>query len=303
MTDFAQLKVGQIREAVLKKDPNFIDRDVVGKSAWVKTAQDMGLTPDDIVCEEVQEEKPMLDELKIFEEALEEAEIEEDTIPEPEEEKDRDPNLFPKYTDVGWHEYVMSKFHESELDRGYPKVEGMRRLAEQLLGEIVFSGPVSYQSSMPSEGSDPGRSVVNYEVRILWKNGVEPYARIGLTEYTERTFRGLAGCYPGNVKGNVFVVFPESIAETRAEARALRKALGLKVIAAEEFGDVEVKNSIISDKIQDAQIFFIKNKIQEHELNLTTILNEFGLMKLEDADRELGANIIKRINKLMKDKE
>jgi hypothetical protein len=309
MSDFAKLKVAEIREAVLNKDPNFIDRDVVGKSAWVKVAQDMGLTPEDInsTPEFVVGIDPADGEDKTafsMQEIFQEAEFEEDTMPEPTEVKEeKTDGSVPSYTDVGWHEYVMSQFKESELDRGYPKVEGMRRIAELLLGEVVFSGAVDYRSTMPIEGSDPGRSVVNYEIRIAWKNGVEPFVAVdGFASYTIRTFRGLASCYPGNVKGSVFIVFPESIAETRAEARALRKALGLKVVAAEEFGDVEVNDTIVtSNKIQEQQIFYIKNKTEDNEINLEDLLNEFGVARLEETDRETGASIISKINKLMKE--
>lgn len=296
MADFAQLKVGQIKQAVLKKDPSFAIDEVVGKKAWVELAQQMGLKPEDV---EVFNES--LNET--FGQMLQEAEIEEEQL-EPikvNEVDKKDPDLIPKYTTVGWHDYVMSQFHESELDRGYPKVEGMRRLAELLLGEIVFSGAVDYKSTMP-EGAEPGRSVVNYEIQICWKQGVELYVDLSKFEYPVKIFRGLASCHPGNVKGSEFLVFPESIAETRAEARALRKALGLKVIAAEEFGDIK-DTSITSDKIQSQQIFYINNKATTHNLNLKDILNGFGLDSIEDADRSTGADIIKRINELIKEKE
>lgn len=311
MSDFAKLKVAEIKEAVLKLDPNFIDRDITGKSAWVEVAKEKGLTPEDIspIPQFEFVGTPIIKgfndgDSQAFANALEEAELEEENVTETKVEEKSATGDIPKYTDVGWHEYVMSQFHESELDRGYPKVEGMRRLAEILLGEILFSGAIDCKSSMPSEGNDPGRSVVNYEIQILWKNGVEPYVYTapGITPYTTRAFRGLASCYPGNVKGNVFVIFPESIAETRAEARALRKALGLKVVAAEEFGDVESeqKTSVSSEKIQDPQIFWINTKVEANNLNLPAILDEYGLEKLEDADRVTGADIIKKINELMK---
>lgn len=291
MADFAQLKVGQIKDAILKIDPNFAVDEVVGKKAWVDVALNKGLTPEMIAnSTEVTNE--------VISELLKQAEIEEDVLNSPEEPENENTHVTPKYTEVGWHDYVMKQFHDSELDRGYPKVEGLRRLAELLLGEIVFSGAINHQSSMP-EGNDPGRSVVNYEVQICWKQGVESYVDLSKFEYPMKVFRGLASCYPGNVKGDTYLIFPESIAETRAEARALRKALGLKVIAAEEFGDIK-DSAISSDKIQSAQLFWINNRITTNNLNLKDILNEFGLENLEDADRVVGADIIKRINELIK---
>lgn len=297
MTDFAQLKVGEIKDAITVSYPDFNTDNITGKSAWVEAAQKLGITADMITSGTVVVTQPGPPDL--FREAFEQVELEEETPELPVKQNVDEDNTVPKYTEVGWHDYIMTQFHESELDRGYPKVEGMRRLAEELLGEIIFSGAIDVKSALPEANDDPGRSVVNYEVQILWKNNLEPYLDLRKNEFVVRTFRGLASCYPGNVKGNEFVVFPESIAETRAEARALRKALGLKVVAAEELrgsGDDENK----PEPIQESQKFFITNKAETLELDLTKLLSDFGLDDLNKADRKTAADIIKHINNLQR---
>ena len=47
----------------------------------------------------------------------------------------------PSTTDPGWNDYVMSKFTEKELYDGNPLVNGLRRVAELVIGPIVYSGP------------------------------------------------------------------------------------------------------------------------------------------------------------------
>jgi hypothetical protein len=310
MAEFSQLKVSQIKDAVLKADPTFDYSLTTGKSAWVDLAESMGLTADMIASIETaaEEFKDILTTDESFAEMLENAEIE-TGVPETTglltiAKTTADTGSTPKYTEVGWHDYVMSKFDPTELDRGYPKVEGMRRLAEELLGEIIFSGAVEFNSSMPEDDYRSGRSIVNYELQIAWKNGVEVYVHMPSFQYPTRVFRGLASCFPGNVKGDVFAVFPESIAETRAEARALRKALGLKVIAAEELGGGDVKESsqvVSSEKIQDQQKFWITKNVTENDLKLDEILMTFGLKTLEESTRQTGAEMIKHITGLMKE--
>ena len=47
----------------------------------------------------------------------------------------------PSMTDPKWNDYVMSMFTEKEMYNGNPLVNGLRRVAEVVLGPIVYSGP------------------------------------------------------------------------------------------------------------------------------------------------------------------
>lgn len=49
------------------------------------------------------------------------------------------------------------------------------------------------------------------------------------------TFVGAADCGPRNTKG-VYATYPTAVAESRAEARCLRKALGISTLSSEEIG-------------------------------------------------------------------
>lgn len=129
----------------------------------------------------------------------------------------------PSRTDPAWNDYVMSLFTEDELKeeegKKFPYVHGLRRVSALLFGEPIFSGPT--QVFPPTESDLPGRATVVYKV-----------------EFEEFTYAEVADCWLGNTD-QVFLPFTSAMASTRAEARALRKALRLKNAAAEELTKVD----------------------------------------------------------------
>ncbi len=119
-------------------------------------------------------------------------------------------------TDIEWNDYVMGHFSEKELFDGRPLCAGLRRVAELLLGKIVSSKPT--QVFPPSNtGEEIGRATGVWEV-IFEDMSV---------------FSDVADAWEGNTD-DTFCVFNTATAATRAEGRALRKALRLKTVAAEE---------------------------------------------------------------------
>ncbi len=69
-----------------------------------------------------------------------------------------------------WEAYVLSQLAPNEVEvkdnKTYPKAAGLRRVAQNLLGAFVDSGPV--QIFPPVDGG-PGRATVVYEIKIQWK--------------------------------------------------------------------------------------------------------------------------------------
>ena len=176
---------------------------------------------------------------------------------------DEETDEIPEFGSVKWHSYVMTQFEPDELDNGAPKVEGLRRVTSLLLGPIVQAGPVQVFPSTDPIG--PGRATVVYEVGILHGDG------------SIRTFREVADSCAGNTD-HQFVKFPVAIASTRAEARALRKALMIKVIAADE-----LSNSSVTDEITNASISnMVKEETNQNieEFSLITSQQEAIIKKL-----------------------
>jgi len=118
-------------------------------------------------------------------------------------------------TDVRWQSYVMSIFTKDELVEDRPTLQGLRRVSQLIMGpiircevkevyvygdnmcaivEIEFPNKLEYDSCVFSDVSD-----------VNERNTQEPYSK-----------------------------YPASVASSRAEARALRRALNLSIVSDEE---------------------------------------------------------------------
>lgn len=219
-------------------------------------------------------------------------------------------SVSPEYGSLEWDDYVMSLFKEHELVEGNPTVVGLRRVAEKLLGPIVDSGPISVQATMPE--TTVGRATCTYAVTFYpWRVDSEEVAVEG--GFNKRVFRAAADSFVGNTDG-VFAVFPVAIAETRAEARALRRALLIKNVSHDELTKDSVSQFAIdntmkqqketsgewdeSQKISDAQISFLENKTNSLGIDLTKFINSGVLQyaSIKEIKRGTAASMIERIN-------
>src|SRR5206468_2886867 len=127
----------------------------------------------------------------------------------------------PRIDEPSWTDFVLAKLTPEEFRDGNPKVDGLRRVASELLGDIIENSSEVLQAPTAANGFF---ATVRARVVILWKK--DCYGDPG-----PRVFTGLADVYPGNTEP-AFGRFPSSVAETRAEGRALRKALQLRRVVA-----------------------------------------------------------------------
>lgn len=187
----------------------------------------------------------------------------------------------PKYGSKEWNDYVMSHFEDGELIDGNPTCAGLRRVAEELLGDIVMSGPCQVYPSTDNNG--PGRATVVFEVVFdNWRGGPET-----------RVYKEVADVWHGNTD-DLFCAHPVATASTRAEGRALRKALKIRCLAAEELTrkkdieavvkatvkvDAPVVSGVINerDKITAAQTNFLDNKCKQLDINVLKLVESNGL--------------------------
>lgn len=156
-----------------------------------------------------------------------------------------------------WHEFVMSKFVENELDHGYPKVDGLRRVTELLMGDITDSYVEIVQCPSPD---NERRATAVYHITIQSEQD---------TKRVLRNYSDAADSYGGNTK--VYDRYPVAIATTRAEARTLRKALKLKTIAAEEREDFDNV-----PKVSDSQLNYVNLLCQRLNVNVLALLSGFS---------------------------
>lgn len=123
----------------------------------------------------------------------------------------------PKITDPDWTEYVISLLTEKEKTKGYPTVNGLRRVTQIVKGAIVHITTDVLQCPTAENGL---RSVVVVTVGFCDKSSFDGAAETNQQNTPDMTFR----------KHSV------ATAEGRAEGRALRKALCLNTLTAEEMG-------------------------------------------------------------------
>jgi len=232
-------------------------------------------------------------------EALEENNLEETDELEAIFTEDDTENDTPSYLSSEWNDFVISQFSEDEITDGNPNVNGLRRVTEKLLGPILSSRPVW----IDQKNGSPGHASCVYEISILWKRNEDGFVDIG--DYGIRMFGAAAGSFEGNTD-NEFALYPEAIAETRAEVRTLRKALRLHTVAAEEITNkaklyidlkgkqVEWNENDLADPIQTKTI---KNKCDLLKIDLTKLVQSRGVEELDKLNKSQAADLIMLLNK------
>ncbi|MAF25147.1 hypothetical protein CL634_06185 [bacterium] len=229
----------------------------------------------------------------LFEEDLSEAISEK--IDSEKQEEDVVQDDTPSIGSSEWTNYVMSQFDKSELIDGNPICAGLRRVTELVLGDIIESGPVQVFPADDSNG--PGRATVVFQVIIRCFDDV-------IRSYSE-----VADVWHGNTD-DLFCAHPVATASTRAEGRALRKALKLRVLAAEELAKKDiveiVQQSIKSlnqmNSITNQQIQFVDNFCSRFDINVINFINmgEESYDTIFDISKDKAAKMIKFLNQYQK---
>ena len=221
----------------------------------------------------------------------EEFEEVDDVVLQEEYDATMDPEA-PPYNSREWSDYVMTKFDKSELIDGNPICAGLRRVSETMLGTVVESGPEQvFPSTDPNK---PGRATVVYKVVFDWMN----------TGYF-KTFREVADVWHGNTD-DLFCAHPVATASTRAEGRALRKALKIRALAAEELAKKDIVSIVQAttadwnpeDTISNQQVTFVNNKCKQLDIDVRKFVN-MGSTKYEsinDVTRNTDQKMLRQLN-------
>lgn len=206
-------------------------------------------------------------------------------------------DLTPKYGSTDWHDYVMSLLTEDEKPKGNPTVAGLRRIVEDLLGEILFTGPTEVFPATTVDGV--GRATVLYEIVFAWKMGVESYVDLHSFEYPQKVFRDVGEAWSGNTPPP-FDMHASATATSRAEGRVLRKALKLKVATAEEVNSLSNNNEfspLVDENASSFQKNFIVNKCKLLNINLEKFVGK-DYNKLTHIE---AVGLLEKLNNFMKD--
>lgn len=205
------------------------------------------------------------------------------------EVEDKMEDKMPDMSDPTWTDYVIRQLEPDELYDGNPTTDGLRRIVSKLLGPIVESLPIIAQS--PNPGND-NRAVIGWTIAIRW-DGVPTDIR---------RFGDVADVYGGNTT-NEYAIYASATAATRAEGRALRKALQLRhVVTSDEVGDVAPKDP---NQITDAQKVFVAQICGRNGVSMSKLL-QYGKEKyqsLDDVPYVTAVKMIQWLNKCQNGKE
>lgn len=200
----------------------------------------------------------------------------------------------PSILSPEWSDYAMQFFTEKELIDGNPLTAGLRRVAELLVGEIISSKPIEVTRI---ETGDPiGKTTVVYEVQFLVKKDDKEYIK---------TYADVADVWAGNTD-DLFAVHAAATASTKAEGRALRKALKLRVVAAEELCKKDVSQFLsqqanqLDERIKPEQVKYIDINCKKLDIDVVKFINsgEKVYNSIYEVKRDTAAKMIDLINKI-----
>jgi hypothetical protein len=164
----------------------------------------------------------------------------------------------PRPSDSGWTQYVMGLFMDDELEGQNPRLEGLRRVAELLLGEVIEERS-ELVSAPTMENSERACS----KASIVFADG--------------RVYEALADACPSNCTKD-FAIYPVAMSDTRAKGRAYRAALRLKrVVSAEEIGVDSGDKEDINKNIQTGQLTAIRLLSDRSNISIKKLLDDLEI--------------------------
>lgn len=211
----------------------------------------------------------------------------------PRPKKTEEPTISPN--DLGWTDHVLELLSDDEKIKGNPTTDGLRRIFE-----IALNCTVINSTSEVTQSPDPdnaGRATVVHSLTYVLNSDKVP------TEIKTRTINGAADVFWGNCD-KIFRNHPVAVAETRAEGRALRRALKLrKVVAAEELAEeVEDIDGSTVGKVSDNQINFMDVLCKRLDINPLTLAEHMSLdNNIRSLTHREGVTIIRKLSGYQQD--
>jgi hypothetical protein len=164
----------------------------------------------------------------------------------------------PSSNDLEWNDYVLGLLSDDEKIDGNPTTDGLRRIFE-----IALDCSVIQSTSEVVQSPDPlneKRATVVHSIRYVLNTSCPNTNDFNMN----RVVSGSADVYWGNCD-KIYRNHPVAVAETRAEGRALRRALKLrKVVAAEEISS-SIEDDVNGDTVQ---------KIGANQINFMDVISK-----------------------------
>lgn len=202
------------------------------------------------------------------------------------QDKPKEKRIFAEKVDRSspdWSEYVMSKFSDDELDGVNPRLEGLRRVAINVIGNIIEENVDVIATPCPDNAFT---SVIKATITFDADGKIVKYS-------------AAADACESNCTDE-FQKFPTAMADTRAKGRAFRSALGLnRIVAAEEMSvPVDGDQVIGGDKIKQGQISAIRIMADRLNVSIAKTLKhlEFNTDKLESLTHSEALTLVRALN-------
>lgn len=165
--------------------------------------------------------------------------------------------------DSGWTQYIIGQFEDDELDGKNPRVEGLRRIAEKVIGEIIEEG---CDLVAPPNQDNEMRACVKAWIIFNTDSGLKRY-------------EALADAYSGNCLSD-YGAYITAMADTRAKGRCLRNALKLRrIVSAEEIDPtmVATNEGNHNDPIDTSQITGITIVAKRINVSIPKLLQDMSI--------------------------
>jgi hypothetical protein len=212
----------------------------------------------------------------------------------------------PPFASAEWQDYVMAQFRPDELADGKPTCDGLRRVAEALIGPS-YERRVSQLIGPNNTNRFTSTVVLSLELKVT--NPSHPLCGHCLLE------EDVADCNEFNTD-KPYCKYPSAVAATRAEARILRKLLRLKTVAAEETSDIADKDIPVDnisdmltnwqpeDKITPEQIVCLDTVCKRADVNVLEFINsgEKNYDSIDGVSQETAQQMIQHANKVLQGK-
>lgn len=284
MTDTKQMSVQELRD-ILKTQYGLTEEEISSLGSKTGVAARLLELEEQASLKQVMPETTDSTETQVIEELdddiLDDVEMVEDEV-------EQVPGNQPTWRDPNWTEFVISQLDPSELRDGHPTVDGLRRITEVLVGDIVCVQSDVLQVPNPE---NENRATVKVSVVVD-------------DRFSHRTYQmdGSADVWSRNTDP-IYAKHPVATAESRAESRAYRRLLRLRnIISAEEVAREDDTGFEPFDKIQDHQIDAVERLAEKLDIDLTKWLPTHDVSVLsivqKQASRSKGQELLKALNGL-----
>ena len=204
-------------------------------------------------------------------------------------------DMTPKIGEADWTPYVLSQLRDDERSNGYPRVEGLRRLAREYVGDFddpiytILQYPTILQSGIKSKVNSD-KAVFVYQPAIVQCDLI--ISTISLP-VTKKKFSHMAEASMDNIE-SFAIVFPLAMARARAESGCLRKALQLNNVYTNEEYSEKLKN--ITDSQISVMQFLCQKQGQDLNKFLTVETNKaFSFKNIRDIPSQMAADLLSKL--------